>query len=146
MTLTLLYTCSSLLRENIASGEKEALRRLTNRQYIGIVPADKGNATVLMDRDEYIKKVLAIIEHTPFEAVKMCPARQVERTSNTFLWCLFQDRLLNKPLYNQLHASECPLPRFYGLAKSISRMSHFVQSCRLWALPCTRQVSTLLKS
>ena len=96
--------------------QTKALRGLTNRQDIVIVLADKGNATVLMDRDEYIKKVLAIIEHKPFEAVK-CPARQVERTLNTFLWRLFQNRRLNKPLYNHLHASECPLPRFYGLAK-----------------------------
>ena len=82
-----------------------------------IVLADKGNATVLMDRDEYVRKALTIIEHKPFEVVKRCPARQIETTLNKFLWRLFQERRITKPLYNRLHASECPLPRFYGMAK-----------------------------
>lgn len=46
-----------------------------------------------------------------------CPAKKVEETLNKFLWRLCQERRITKPLYNQLHASDCPLPRFYGLAK-----------------------------
>ena len=58
---------------------------MTERQGVVIVPADKGNATVLMDRDEYIAKALAIVEHKPFAAVKRCPAKQVETKLNSFL-------------------------------------------------------------
>ena len=58
--------------------ERAALRGLTDRQDIVIVPADKGNATVIMDRDAYVQKALALIECKPFEAVKKCPARQIE--------------------------------------------------------------------
>ena len=61
--------------------------------------------------------MLAIIQRKPFEAVKRCPAKQVETKLNKFLWCLFQERRITEPLYNQLHASECPLPRLYGLVK-----------------------------
>ena len=67
-----------------------------------VVAADKGNASVLMDREEYITKALVIIEHKSFDAVKRCPKNTIEKKLNKFLLCLFQER---------------PLPRFYGLGK-----------------------------
>ena len=110
-------TSNSLPHGNITPEEREALRGLRGKEDVVIVPADKGNATVLMDRDEYVRKALTIIEHKPFEVVRRCPARQIETTLNKFLWRLFQERRITKPLYDRLHASECPLPRFYGMAK-----------------------------
>ena len=45
---------------------------------IVILSADKGNATVVMDVDEYEKKALDLIEKEPFQRVSRNPTRRVE--------------------------------------------------------------------
>ena len=79
--------------------------------------ADKGNATVIMDREDYTKKARDIIEYHPFERVKRDPTRKLEREVNKCLWDLHQKGHILRPLYNKLHASCCSLPRFYGRVK-----------------------------
>ena len=73
------------------------------------MPADKGNATVVMNKVDYTHNALAmLLERSPFERVKKCPSRKVECAINTYLWSLLQQRRITKPLYNQLHASNSP--------------------------------------
>ena len=103
--------------ENLSRDQRAALRELKDDYSIVIMPADKGNAAVVMSKVDYTNKALAILERSPFERVKKCPSRKVESATNTYLWSLFQQRRITKLLYNQLHASKSPLPRFYGLAK-----------------------------
>ena len=50
-------TNHSLPPRNVTPEEREALRGLRGKPDIVMVPADKGNnTTVLMDRDEYVRK------------------------------------------------------------------------------------------
>ena len=42
---------------NITNGEKKALRELMEDQTIVIRPADKGSGVVVLDTEEYIKKM-----------------------------------------------------------------------------------------
>ena len=94
--------------ENLSRDQRAALRELKDDYSIVIMPADKGNAAVVMSKVDYTNKALAILEHSPFERVKKCPSRKVESAINTYLWSLFQQRRITKPLYNQLHASNSP--------------------------------------
>ena len=93
------------------------MRSLRNNDSVVVLPADKGNATVVMSKSEYTEKALALLRNHPFEVVKSCPKRKVEEKINKFLWRLFQQRRIKKPMHETLHASACSLPRFYGLAK-----------------------------
>ena len=77
-------------RRNITEEESKGLRSLREKEDIVIIPADKGNATVVMDSTDYTSKALAIVQNHPFERVKRCPARKIEDTVNKFLWNLFQ--------------------------------------------------------
>ena len=42
---------SKLPRDNLSAGQRKALRDLRKMEDVVILPADKGNATVLMDHD-----------------------------------------------------------------------------------------------
>lgn len=43
-------------KENVTAEEKKAMKELQEDQSIVIVPADKGRVTVVMDKDEYVRK------------------------------------------------------------------------------------------
>ena len=45
-----------------------------------ILPADKGNSTVIMNKSEYTKKIHDIIVDTGFKTLKKDPTKKLERT------------------------------------------------------------------
>ena len=51
---------SKLLKRNISKTERQALKSLQDDDSIIILPAEKGNATVVMDRLEYSNKLLLL--------------------------------------------------------------------------------------
>ncbi|XP_046391493.1 uncharacterized protein LOC124159616 [Ischnura elegans] len=48
-------------KSNISRKEREAIRTLRNNPDLTILPADKGNATVILKTDEYRQKILDIL-------------------------------------------------------------------------------------
>ena len=102
---------------NISMEEKEALQELKNNEDIVIVPADKGNATVVLDAVDYEQKAMDVIGKKPFERVDNDPTRKVEDGINDLTYALLKAGKIKKPFYSYLRASSCPLPRFYGRAK-----------------------------
>ena len=92
-----------------------------------------------MNEKDYIKKALAIVEHKPFVRVRKCPRNKMERAVNDYLWALCQKRRITKPLYDQLHASTCNLPRFYGLAKVHKQVCRCAPLSQLSALYAVRK-------
>ena len=103
--------------KNLSAAETQAMRDLERREDIVIAPADKGNAVVVLDAEVYAEKVKDLIEKPPFVQVKRDPTKRVEDKINKHLWKLHQEGAINRRLYNELHASSCPLPRFYGTVK-----------------------------
>ena len=97
--------------------ETTALNNLVKAYDVVIVPADKGNAVVLLDLDDYVQKAKDLIDQPPFQRVKKDPTKCVEDKINRHLWQLHQQGAIDRCLYNRLHASSCPLPRFYGRLK-----------------------------
>ena len=65
---------------NLSKAEVSAISELKSNENIVIAPADKGNAAVIMDREDYTKKARDIIEYHPFERVKRDPTRKLERS------------------------------------------------------------------
>ena len=79
-----------LPKSNVSQEEREALCALRSEQSIVVLPADKGNATVVMDVEEYEKKALDLIEKEPFQRVSRDPTRRVEEGINKIIWKLFR--------------------------------------------------------
>ncbi|XP_076390580.1 uncharacterized protein LOC105662853 [Megachile rotundata] len=51
---------------NLTKSEQKALQDIRKRKDILILPADKGNMTVIMDRNEYVKKVHDLLDNTTY--------------------------------------------------------------------------------
>ena len=103
---------SSLPESNILPKERTALKELKEKKDIVIVPADKGNSTVVMNLADYDKKACDVIGKMPFERVSKDPTRKVEDGINKLTYGLSQAGKIKKPLYDELRASSSPSPRF----------------------------------
>lgn len=53
-------------RHNLSEGEQLALKELAKNPQIVIKPADKGSATVIMGRDQYVKEVIRQLSDTTY--------------------------------------------------------------------------------
>ena len=62
---SVLNTTTRPQKSNTSKEEREALRTLQTNDQIIILPADKGNATVILDKDEYERKARDIYALTP---------------------------------------------------------------------------------
>ncbi|XP_071057544.1 uncharacterized protein [Onthophagus taurus] len=57
-------------KSNLMVGEKKALRSIKEKSEIVVLPADKGNATVVMDRKEYDDKMLNLLHPASYRKIK----------------------------------------------------------------------------
>ena len=69
---------------NLSKEGKAAFEALKKDKHIVVVPADKGNATVVLDAEDYQSKALEVIGQPPFQKVLHCPRQKVENQSKSF--------------------------------------------------------------
>ena len=70
---------SKTLKPNISNAERQAIKSLQDDNSIIILLADKGNATVVMDRLEYANKMADLIGNGGYCKVKKDPTLKMER-------------------------------------------------------------------
>ena len=64
---------AKLPKLNLTQNMKDAVRNLRTNKSIHILKADKGNATVVLDRVEYDNKVLALLNTPTYKKLKSDP-------------------------------------------------------------------------
>ena len=84
---------------------------------ITILPADKGRATVILSKVDYIKKCKEHIESGPYETLKRDPTKSIKRECIKKLKSLKDRNIIDQSLYYKLKPTDSPVPRFYGLPK-----------------------------
>ena len=84
----ILKTASPPPNRNVTREEEEALKELKNNEKNVILKADKGNATVVMNTEDY-----------------------------QYVWNLYRNEKINKKCYYYLRCSNAITPRFYDLPK-----------------------------
>ena len=89
---------------NISKAERRALTELKKDKDIIILPADKGRATVILSKVDYIKKCKEHIESIKWECLKK-------------LKSLKDPNIIDQSLNYKLKPTESPAPRFYRLQK-----------------------------
>ncbi|XP_037528657.1 uncharacterized protein LOC119405905 [Rhipicephalus sanguineus] len=99
--------------------EKQAIRSLRSNRSIAILPSDKGNATVLLDKNDYHEKMLALLgdRHT-YAAIAYDPTSRLQTKLQKLLASLF--RLVpphHAGLYHRLLCTNGSAPAMYGLPK-----------------------------
>jgi hypothetical protein len=70
---------SSKPRDNLTKAEREALRNLKKNTEFTILPADKGNATVILNTVDYKGKITSILEYPCYRRLARDPTESTER-------------------------------------------------------------------
>ncbi|KAG8230095.1 hypothetical protein J437_LFUL007639 [Ladona fulva] len=66
-------------KPNLSKEEKEALKELKTRKDIAILPADKGNATVLMTLKNYHEKIHTMLSDPAYRKIPRDPTESIKR-------------------------------------------------------------------
>ena len=106
-------------RPNTTPGERAALKSLKENKSITILPADKGNITVVVNTSSYEEKALEILSQPPFKRIDRDPTARNEKRVNDKLKQLLRNKCINKELAQQLKVSTTSThpPLFYGSVK-----------------------------
>lgn len=99
-----------------------AVQELRRDDSIVILPADKGNVTVVMNRNDYNSKMEALLQSTDYEIVKKDPTAKLEKMLNDMLREQWTSGEISKVVYDKLRASYSAIPQLYGLPKSIMQI------------------------
>ena len=103
---------------NLPQAELRALYNLRKNQDRLVIPADKGNCTVVMDRKDYDDKVQQMLsDQGTYKVLDRDPTQRTERKLNEKLANLKRENKISDSLYNKLRSSDGLPPRFYGLPK-----------------------------
>ncbi|CAB4040847.1 Hypothetical predicted protein, partial [Paramuricea clavata] len=70
---------ATLPASNLTKNKKDTLKNLRADKSIHILKADKGNATVILDRLEYDSKILALLNTSTYKELKRDPTANIER-------------------------------------------------------------------
>src|SRR5579859_3284631 len=106
---------SKLPQSNITRSEAQALKQLKKDDSIKILPADKGNATVVMDSSEYDQKISDLINTDQYVKIKSDRTACVERNIKKELNKIKKD--IPEELFNRLNPNNSVPPHIYGLPK-----------------------------
>ena len=104
-------------KDNLSAYERRALKELKNDDSIIILPADKGRATVILNKEDYYRKCDDHINNGPYEHVKKDPTKKIKEECRVILSGLEKDKVIDRKLYWKLKPTDSPAPRFYGLPK-----------------------------
>ena len=114
--------CSVLKRcklppPNITKEERVALSNLRKKDNIVFLPADKGNATVVMDCSEYEGKVRTLLGDPVYKKVKSDPTPATERRVLKEVRQLERESLIPSDLGRRLKPNASRPPKLYGFPK-----------------------------
>ena len=103
---------------NVPPKEMKALKDLACDEDILILPADKGKATVVMNKADYDAKMLTMLrDENTYRPVKKDPTSSLERNMNSMLLSLKRSGRLPDGVYSYLRSSAGSTPQLYGLLK-----------------------------
>ena len=112
-----------LAKDNMTKDDLKALKELRNLEDKVIIPADWGNATVMMKRSDYDEKMGGMLDDTTaYRKLQKGPTATQEARIVRKLLQLHKNGEITK---NRIRPSgSCPPPRYMEYPKYISRRSH----------------------
>ena len=104
---------SSLTKE-----EKVALAEIKNLDTVLFLKADKGNSTIIMDKEQYNEKIETMLsDSVTYVKLKSDPTRKTELELNKFISSLHKKKKIDSQQSFALKSSNATAPRLYGLPK-----------------------------
>jgi hypothetical protein len=94
-----------------------SIKNLKNDPSIVIVPADKGNSTVIMNKEEYDKKCLELLCTTTYTTTQTDPTPKYEKIIQKTCLDLKKQEKISEQEYKWIVPRNSCIPNFYGLPK-----------------------------
>ena len=105
-------------KPNITMAEKVALKEIQENKDIMILPADKGRATVILDKAEYEQKMEAMLsDRRTYEVLKKDPSKKYKDKLVAILQRLQEENKISEEQYKDLYPTTSHIPRIYGSPK-----------------------------
>nr|VZI51535.1 unnamed protein product [Spirometra erinaceieuropaei] len=105
-------------REELSKVERDAPREIKADKDLVIVPADKGRATVVLDRTDYLQKAKGLPEDRKFYVpCATNPLKALTREINAKLLALENSGAITRTDRRMARPQDTALARFYGLPK-----------------------------
>ena len=102
---------------NLKKDEWEAVNELRDNKDIRILPADKGNAAVVLNDEDYNAKLLSVIEDGPYARVQKDPGPLFRRQLYDILKPVMSTSRLERCKFLRLCPTHFQCPYIYGLPK-----------------------------
>ncbi|BHF74750.1 hypothetical protein SprV_0501783800 [Sparganum proliferum] len=105
-------------RRTIPSAEVKAIKELKRDEEIVIVPADKGRATVVLDKSEYVAKAQQLLnDNQSYKVIDSDPIKALVGKINKSLNQMRNEKAISEKDWRQMKPQDTALARFYGLPK-----------------------------
>ena len=114
---SLVFQKASPPDDNLSKKQRQALHSLKEDIKITILPAGNGRATVILDKEDYIKKCNHHLDSGPYIKLHNDPTERIKRKARTKLAILRENETIDQSLYFKLKPTGSQAPRFYGLPK-----------------------------
>ena len=69
---------TAITKNNLTKNERTALRSLKKNTQLTILPADKGNATVILNSTDYITKISTLLGDSAYKKLDKDPTESIE--------------------------------------------------------------------
>ncbi|BHF84498.1 hypothetical protein SprV_0902764900 [Sparganum proliferum] len=105
-------------RRTIPSAEVKAIRELKRDEEIVIVPADKGRATVMLDKSEYVAKAQQLLnDNQSYKVLDSDPMKALVGKINKSLNQMMNEKAISEKDWRQMKPQDAALARFDVLPK-----------------------------
>ena len=105
-------------KSNINPNEWKALKSLRDDEEIIVLPADKGKCLVVMDKDEYIRKMeTKLSDRTTYEPIEKDPTQEIKEALAKELQRRKSEEQLDDRTFYRLRPTKTRIPRMYGQPK-----------------------------
>jgi hypothetical protein len=115
LTSNITYDDNDKCLINLANETKKFIRKHPN---IIFTRADKGNTTVAIEKDDYINKMMTMLnDQDTYSCIDKNPVKKLETDLNNTLKRWLNNNYITKQKYYTLISSDLDLPKAYGIPK-----------------------------
>ncbi|BHF74076.1 hypothetical protein SprV_0401716000 [Sparganum proliferum] len=105
-------------RRTISSAEVNAIKKFKRDEETVIVPADKGQATVILDKSEYVAKAQELLnDNQSHKVIDSDPMKTLVAKINKSLSLMRNQHAISETDWRQMKPQDAATARFYGLPK-----------------------------
>ena len=107
--VSLALQSAELLKDNLTWKERTAIKNRCDDESITILPADRGRATVILYKVDYLEKCLEHINNRPYKYLKHDHTESIKRKARKKLQSLKDREIIDQCLYFKLK----PTPKIH---------------------------------